>query len=248
MMMLWAWAGVPLGVYNIVEEFNVALRVQPQILTLLSLVTWTQCFYYQRQWSVARSLLALTPIVLTMGGIQAGLIVGLSELKNQGVEWPMTLMAVLSAVLLAAGVLRHYWDIWVHRTVRGISFTFVGIDALGDVFSLASVVFQPKLDVLGMAIYGTELVLWIGVFACGGYYNLLPWLRKVRQDEAVNVSHEGSEQDGNGNQLYDREQRQDGIALHDLPSSTSVFRTASGGQNELRQRRESRASGSSRNV
>jgi hypothetical protein len=48
MMMLWAWAGVPLGVYNIVEEFNIALRVQPQILTLLSLVTWTQCYYYQR--------------------------------------------------------------------------------------------------------------------------------------------------------------------------------------------------------
>ena len=29
MMMLWALAGVPLGVYIIVEEFNVALRVQP---------------------------------------------------------------------------------------------------------------------------------------------------------------------------------------------------------------------------
>jgi hypothetical protein len=48
MMMLWAWAGVPLGVYNIAEEFNIALRIQPQILTLLSLVTWIQCFYYQR--------------------------------------------------------------------------------------------------------------------------------------------------------------------------------------------------------
>lgn len=48
MMMLWAWAGVPLGVYNIVEEFNIALRVQPQILTLLSLVTWIQCYYYER--------------------------------------------------------------------------------------------------------------------------------------------------------------------------------------------------------
>ncbi|CRK34851.1 hypothetical protein BN1708_016364, partial [Verticillium longisporum] len=47
------------------------------------------------------------------------------------------LMAALSAVLLAAGVLTHYWDIWTHRTVRGISFLFVGIDALGDVFSLA---------------------------------------------------------------------------------------------------------------
>ena len=48
MMLLWAVAGVPLGVYNIVEEMNVALRVQPQILTFLSLVTWAQCFYYRK--------------------------------------------------------------------------------------------------------------------------------------------------------------------------------------------------------
>jgi len=48
MMMLWAWAGVPLGVYNIAENYNIALRVQPQILTLLSLVTWIQCYYYER--------------------------------------------------------------------------------------------------------------------------------------------------------------------------------------------------------
>jgi hypothetical protein len=48
MMMLWAWAGVPLGVYNIEEEYNIALRIQPQILTVLSLVTWIQCFYYER--------------------------------------------------------------------------------------------------------------------------------------------------------------------------------------------------------
>lgn len=48
MMMLWAWAGVPLGVYNIVKGFNVALRIQPQILTLLSLITWIQCYYYER--------------------------------------------------------------------------------------------------------------------------------------------------------------------------------------------------------
>jgi hypothetical protein len=48
MMMLWAWAGVPLAVYNIAEGFNIALRIQPQILTLLSLVTWIQCFYYER--------------------------------------------------------------------------------------------------------------------------------------------------------------------------------------------------------
>ena len=48
MMMLWAWAGVPLGVYNVVEGYNVALQVQPQLLTFLSLVTWIQCYYYER--------------------------------------------------------------------------------------------------------------------------------------------------------------------------------------------------------
>jgi hypothetical protein len=46
MMLLWAAAGVTLGVYNIVQRFNIALRIQPQILTTLSLLTWAQCMYY----------------------------------------------------------------------------------------------------------------------------------------------------------------------------------------------------------
>ena len=158
----------------------------------------------------------VTPIAALMGGIQAALIVALQIAKDKHLQWPLTLMAVLSAALLAAGVLRHYWDIYVHRTVRGISFLFVGIDAAGDVFSLASVVFQPKLDILGIIIYGTELVLWIGVFACGGYYNLRPWLEGKMKASRSAPSTE--------------------IALHELPSSTSVFRTPSRQSNELRAR------------
>jgi hypothetical protein len=61
-------------------------------------------------------------------------------------------MGVLSAILLSAGVLCHYYDIYIHRTVRGISFIFVGIDAAGDIFSLASVCklssIQAGLDIL----------------------------------------------------------------------------------------------------
>ena len=178
---------------------------------------------------MARSLLALTPIIFAMAGIQAGLIVGLGILKDRGVEWPMTSMAVLSAVLLAAGVLRHYWDIWVHRTVRGISFTFVGIDALGDVFSLVSVMFQRELNILGMVIYGTELLLWIGVFACGGYYNFMPWMLRARQGGEVETEEPMRE-----NEAGDSE-RDDGVALHEMPSSTSGFHTASREQ-DLRQR------------
>jgi hypothetical protein len=114
---------------------------------------------------------------------------------RKGFEWPLILMAVLSALFLALGVLRHYVDIWQHRSVRGISFLFVGIDAAGDLTSLLSLcaslrirleevteglmlwrlgcfaVFEPKFDVLGCIIYSVELVLWIGIMTCGIYYH-----------------------------------------------------------------------------
>jgi hypothetical protein len=132
-------------------------------------------------------------------------------------------MASLSAALLAAGVLRHYWDIYVHRSVRGISFIFVGIDAAGDLFSLISVFFQPQLDILGMVIYGTELALWIGVFACGGYFNLLPWIKQnLKPSSESDLSPNTSElsADPTTRPTHD-------ISLRNMPSSTSVFRTPS---------------------
>ena len=174
-----------------------------------------------------------------MGGIQAALIVALQIAKDKHLQWPLTLMAVLSAALLAAGVLRHYWDIYVHRTVRGISFLFVGIDAAGDVFSLASVVFQPKLDILGIIIYGTELVLWIGVFACGGYYNLIPWLKKrvEKRKQGRSTSFAMPHQPPtNGFNEREGGHGTEPITLHNMPCSTSVFRTPSGELDSVRER------------
>lgn len=82
---------------------------------------------------------AVAPLLLIFGGIETGLVFALREAKSHDLRWPLILMAALSACLLAAGVLRHYWDIYIHSTVRGISFFFVGIDAAGDLFSLVSV-------------------------------------------------------------------------------------------------------------
>lgn len=72
--------------------------------------------------------------------------------------------------------------------------------------------FGPAIDVLGMVIYGTELVLWLGIFACGAVFNLSPWLehRSKKQNEV--------------------QREPEPVALHPMPSSTSVFRTASGSQ------------------
>lgn len=102
-------------------------------------------------------------------GIETGLVIGLkvSELGgllkiiaevvvkaavNNDIHWPIIFMGVLSAALLSAGVLRHYWDIYIHRTFRGISFIFVGIDAAGDVFSFVSICeFHAHLSVLSFS-------------------------------------------------------------------------------------------------
>ncbi|EME42415.1 hypothetical protein DOTSEDRAFT_155165, partial [Dothistroma septosporum NZE10] len=219
MMMFWAWAGVPLGVYNIVSSFNIALQIQPQILAVLSLTTWVQCYYYDQKWSIAKSLAVVVPVGAVMAGIEVGLVFALGIGKRGDVHWPLTLMAVLAAIFLALGVLRHYWDIYTHRTVRGISFLFVGIDALGDLTSIISVIYQPELDVLGLVIYGIELVLWLGVFAAGGCYNLIPWVTKrLDSRRSSNMSPAGT---------FTDEYRPYGIARHDMQSSTSVFHTPS---------------------
>jgi len=89
------------------------------------------------------------------------------EGSKQNRQWPTTLMGVLSTVLLSAGVLRHYYDIYVHRTVRGISFLFVGIDALGDVFSFVSVckLTSPfPISAILFLSYFTSLALYIQLY------------------------------------------------------------------------------------
>ncbi|KAK0099246.1 hypothetical protein ONS96_008480 [Cadophora gregata f. sp. sojae] len=224
MMLLWACAGVPLGAYNIAGDFNIALQIQPQILTVLSLITWIQCYYYDDKWSVSKCCAFVAVIGALFGGLETGLVFALKSGIEKDRHWPVILMGVISTILLSAGVLRHYWDIYIHRTVRGISFIFVGIDAAGDVFSLISVFFQSKLDILGMVIYATEFVLWCGVFACGGYFNLRPW---IKQKLRAKKDGHGSLEESTVGVETGRSGVSNDVSLHQVPSSTSVFRTPS---------------------
>lgn len=168
----WAIAGVPLGVYNIADDYNIALQVQPNILIFLSLFTWAQCQYYGRKRPI-KSVVAFSAVLgATLGGIEAGLVFALRVANERGQEWAATLMAIVAAILLAGGVLRHYLDMWKTRSDAGISLKFALLDASGDVASLLSVVFQPRLSVLGLVIYGSELVIWIGLIMIVIYYRI----------------------------------------------------------------------------
>jgi hypothetical protein len=106
MMLLWACAGVPLGAYNITGHFNVALQVQPQILTVLSLITWIQCYYYddvsvniflsthelrvRQKWSVGRCCVVAGITGAFFGGIESALVFALKVgLFPRSKEWKL---------------------------------------------------------------------------------------------------------------------------------------------------------------
>lgn len=130
-----------LGIYNILSRKSIALQVQAQILACLSLITWGQVYYYGHSWSFSKTIV----ITSLLGSLGAGLeLLGTLPfllLRDDGSAPHAYLlaMAILSAAGLGLGVLRHYYDIYQHRSVRGISFIFVFLDAAGDLTSLLSV-------------------------------------------------------------------------------------------------------------
>jgi hypothetical protein len=168
----WAIAGVPLGVYNIVDDFNIALQIQPNILILLSLFTWSQCKHYTEGWGMKKMAVVFVAIAMALGGVETGLVFALRLARSRGYKWPSTLMAIIAALLLAGGVLRHYVDVFRTGSDAGISLKFAILDASGDVASLLSVVFQPHLSVLGLVIYGLELGIWLGLIGIVLYFRV----------------------------------------------------------------------------
>lgn len=78
-----------------------------------------------------------------------------------------------------------------------------------------------------MVIYATEFVLWCGVFACGGYFNLLPWI-KSKLSEREQKRTEARDRSGErGVERLDVEAASQDVELNRIGSSTSVFRTPS---------------------
>lgn len=173
---------MPLGVYNIADDYNIALQIQPNILIFLSLLTWAQCLYYGRRRPIKSVVFLSVAIGTILGGIEVGLVFALRVANERGQRWAATLMAVVAAVLLAGGVLRHYVDMWETRSDAGLSLKFALLDASGDVASLLSVTFQPTLSILGLVIYGSELAIWIGLIV------IIIYFRKIRRCNSQDIN------------------------------------------------------------
>ncbi|KAK8155205.1 hypothetical protein BKA80DRAFT_313244 [Phyllosticta citrichinensis] len=179
--LLWAIAAVPFGVYNIAQNFNIGVQIQPQIFCALSYICWAQCKYYKDKWSKLKSNLALLVLCLASGGIEAGLIIGLRAVYLRGNETPLTVIGIVAAVLLAVGLLPILWGQWGRRgRAKNLNFLFLSVDFMGAVFSLMSLVAQRRFDILGGILYIVCMIIEIFIFA---YHGL--WLYRSRSDRAA---------------------------------------------------------------
>ncbi|CAF9909867.1 MAG: hypothetical protein HETSPECPRED_009543 [Heterodermia speciosa] len=166
MMFLWAISAVPFGVYGIVQNFNIPLQIQPQVFCVLSLVSWFQILVFNNGWRICTAFLLTCGIAVAFGAVEALLILTLRDPYARGISWPMTAVGVIAAILLGAGILPPYFEIWKRggRCI-GINWYFLGLDWMGAFISLMALVAQNTFDYLGGVLYLVVLLLETGIFA-----------------------------------------------------------------------------------
>ena len=90
-------------------------------------------------------------------------------------------VGIVAAILLAAGLLPPYFELWKRAgRVVGINFLFLTIDWLGAFFSLMGVVAQSTFDPLGGCLFIVCLVIEGGIFVSHGL-----WLFRTRKLRAA---------------------------------------------------------------
>ena len=161
MMFLWAISAVPFGVYAIIQNFAIPIQIQPQIFCALSLFTWTQILVYNNGYTTWKASLLSTTIAVSFGGVEALLVFTLRPLYDRGIAWPLMIVGVVAAILLAAGLLPPYFEMWKRQgRVVGIHFGFLTVDWLGAFFSLMGVIAQETFDPLGGCLF---IVWYVGL-------------------------------------------------------------------------------------
>ncbi|KAH8725474.1 hypothetical protein GQ44DRAFT_772141 [Phaeosphaeriaceae sp. PMI808] len=186
MLILWSICGVPFGVYAIVQNFNFALKFQPQAFAGLTLIAWGQTLYYHNKWRAWTAAVATIALAGSFALMEMVLILTLRGPYSRGVQWPMMLMAISASVIQVIGLIPPFFELAKRNgRVIGIDFWFLTIDYAGAFFSLMAIVAQQWFDALGASLYIACMVLETGIFASQAI-----WLYRVRhvRQEAKKMS------------------------------------------------------------
>ncbi|EJU03662.1 hypothetical protein DACRYDRAFT_21174 [Dacryopinax primogenitus] len=183
LVLIWSACALPLGVYNIASNTNIPLILQPQLFGALGAICWVQCLYYEMHLSFKRSLLILVTFLAIIGGLQVAFVFAVWYALAVGNERPLQFFGVMPAIMIFAGVIPQFYEIWKMKEVLGISMAFMTIDGLGGVFSTLSLVFNKSIDPLLAFSYISVIVLDSLVIIL--YMILNPLAARRRHREAV---------------------------------------------------------------
>ncbi|KAF8661298.1 hypothetical protein AX16_001397 [Volvariella volvacea WC 439] len=186
-ILMWGIAAGFLGVYNITQNLNVPLILQPQLFGFLSLVSWGQCQYYGKHATRLKAFLMTAGVMAVIGGFQAGMVYAIRPEVRKGNTRPVQFFGIASAVLISVALFPQYYEIWKHKEVIGISITFMLIDLLGGGFSVLSLIFKENFDVLAGVAYSLVVVLDGGIIVAALILN--PRAKRHRAREMQEVAN-----------------------------------------------------------
>ncbi|KZT59489.1 hypothetical protein CALCODRAFT_493632 [Calocera cornea HHB12733] len=159
LMLIWASAALPLGVYNIAQNVNIPLILQPQLFGTLAAACWAQCLHYEYRLSIPRSIISFCGFLLSLAGLQVAFVYavwhGLAENDNR----PLEFFGVMTALLVFLGLMPQFYEIWKLKEVPGISTSFMVIDGMGGLFSALSLAFKESIDPLLAFSYISVIIL-----------------------------------------------------------------------------------------
>ncbi|CAE6470783.1 unnamed protein product [Rhizoctonia solani] len=196
LMFIWALSAWFLGVYAIVQNISIPIILQPQLFGALAALSWIQCIYYGSKKSKIFCASLYILFLAAMAGFEVGisLVVRASVIyfyartDRAGDEWPTRVMGIMSALLIALGLLPQYWEIWKRKEVVGISMLFMSVDMLGGVFSVLSLVFQAEFDSVAAVSYILVVVLDGIVVLAALILNPIANRRRKREAESTIAS------------------------------------------------------------
>lgn len=195
LMLIWASASLPLGVYNIAQNVNIPLILQPQLFGILAAVCWAQCLHYEYRLSVPRSIITFCVFLVTLAGLQVGFVYAVWHALAENDSRPLEFFGVMTALLVFFGLMPQFYEIWRLKEVSGISTSFMIIDGLGGLFSALSLVFKESIDPLLAFSYISIIILDALVLVLKLILNPLAARRRAREAEAVDATTEAPVQD-----------------------------------------------------
>ncbi|KAH9940866.1 PQ loop repeat-domain-containing protein [Epithele typhae] len=154
LVLMWGIAGAFLGPYSIVQNLNIPLILQPQLFAALCFVSWAQCQYYGHKRSKTASIAMWLVAISVFAGFEAGMVFALRPSARNGNLAPVRAFGIISTIILSLS----FVDLQV-KEVIGISLLFMGVDLLGGVFNVLSLVFKGDFDVVAGITYSLVVLL-----------------------------------------------------------------------------------------